>query len=68
MLLSRHRARAGAVAQTDAGYEGHVAIVEAVSDDGTQMKYSDMNGLAGFGRVGYSGWVAADHFPHYIYR
>lgn len=60
--------RAGAVSQSDAGYEGHVAIVEAVSDDGSQIKYSDMNGLAGFGRVGYSGWVAADHFPHYIYR
>ncbi|MEO8105486.1 MAG: LysM peptidoglycan-binding domain-containing protein [Candidatus Saccharibacteria bacterium] len=60
--------RAGAVGQSDAGYEGHVAIVEAVSDDGTQIKYSDMNGLAGFGRIGYSGWVSASKFPHYIYR
>ena len=60
--------RAGAIAQSDKGYEGHVAIVEAVSDDGSQMKYSDMNGLAGFGRVGYSGWVSASYFPHYIYR
>ena len=58
----------GAVAQTDAGYEGHVAYVEAVSDDGTMMKYSDMNGLAGFGRVGYSDWVSISKFPHYIYR
>ena len=60
--------RAGAIGQSDAGYEGHVAIVEAVSDDGTQIKYSDMNGLAGFGRVGSSGWVSPSKFPHYIYR
>jgi surface antigen len=60
--------RVGAIAQSDKGYEGHVAIVEAVSDDGSQMKYSDMNGLAGFGRVGYSGWVSASYFPHYLYR
>jgi len=60
--------RAGAIAQTDAGWEGHVAYVEAVSPDGTMMKYSDMNGLAGWGRVGYSDWVPANRFPHYIYR
>jgi surface antigen len=60
--------RQGAVAQTDRGSEGHVAYVEAVSADGTQIKYSDMNGLAGYGRVGYSGWVSASYFPHYIYR
>jgi surface antigen len=51
--------RAGAVAQTDRGSEGHVAYVEAVSEDGTMIKYSDMNGLAGWGRVGYSDWVPA---------
>lgn len=60
--------RPGAIAQTDAGWEGHVAYVEAVSADGSQMKYSDMNGLAGWGRVGYSDWVPANHFPHYIYH
>ncbi|HSX05342.1 MAG TPA: LysM peptidoglycan-binding domain-containing protein [Candidatus Saccharimonadales bacterium] len=60
--------KAGAIAQTSAGYLGHVAIVEAVSDDGTQIKYSDMNGIAGWGRVGYSDWVPATHFEHYIYR
>ncbi len=59
---------AGAIAQTDAGWGGHVAYVEAVSDDGTMIKYSDMNGLAGWGRVGYSGWVPAATFPHYIYH
>ena len=60
----------GAVGQTDygAGGLGHVAIVEAVSDDGTMIKYSDMNGISGFGRVGYSDWVATSHFQHYIYR
>jgi surface antigen len=60
--------RQGAIAQSDRGSMGHVAYVEAVSDDGTMIKYSDMNGLAGFGRVGYSGWVPASSFPHYIYR
>jgi surface antigen len=59
---------AGAIAQTDRGSQGHVAVVEAVSPDGTQIKYSDMNGLAGWGRVGYSGWVSASTFQHYIYH
>lgn len=58
----------GAIAQTDAGWGGHVAYVEAVSADGTQIKYSDMNGIAGWGRVGYSGWVPVSSFPHYIYH
>lgn len=60
--------RPGAIAQTDRGSEGHVAFVEAVSDDGTMIKYSDMNGLAGWGRVGYSDWTSASHFEHYIYH
>jgi len=60
--------RVGAIAQTSAGYLGHVAIVEAVSDDGTQMKYSDMNGISGWGRVGYSDWTSSSHFEHYIYH
>jgi surface antigen len=60
--------RAGAIAQTSAGYLGHVAIVEDVSDDGTQIKFSDMNGISGWGRVGFSDWVPASRFQHYIYR
>ncbi len=60
--------RPGAIAQSDRGSEGHVAVVEEVSADGTQIKYSDMNGLAGWGRVGHSDWVTASHFEHYIYR
>lgn len=56
----------GAIAQTDRGSEGHVAVVEAVSPDGTMIKYSDMNGLAGWGRVGYSDWTPTSHFQHYI--
>jgi surface antigen len=47
---------------------GHVAVVEAVSPDGTMIKYSDMNGLSGFGRVGYSDWVPATTYQNYIYR
>jgi surface antigen len=61
--------RVGAIAQTSGmSYLGHVAIVEAVSEDGTQIKYSDMNGISGWGQVGYSGWVATSRFEHYIYR
>lgn len=62
------RPSAGSILQTDAGWAGHVGIVEAVSPDGTMMKYSDMNALAGWGRVGYSGWVPASTFPRYISR
>lgn len=60
----------GAIAQTPyaAAGEGHVAVVEAVSPDGTMIKYSDMNGLAGYGRVGHSVWTPSSHFPNYIYR
>lgn len=60
--------RAGIIAQTDIGFGGHVAYVEAVSPDGSMIKYSDMAGIAGWGRVGYSGWVPASTFPHYIYH
>jgi len=63
------RPRAGAIAQSDAmSFLGHVAYVEAVSADGTMIKYSDMNGIAGWGRVGYSGWVPATTYQHYIYH
>ena len=56
----------GAIAQTPyaAGGEGHVAIVTAVN--GNMIQYKDMNGLAGWGRVGYSGWAPASTFVHYI--
>jgi LysM repeat protein len=59
----------GAVAQSDnMSYLGHVAVVEAVSPDGSMIKYSDMNGLAGWGRVGYSDWVSVGTYQHYIYH
>jgi surface antigen len=60
--------KVGAVAQTDRGFYGHVAVVEDVSADGTMIKYSDMNGVNGFGSVGYSDWGPASHYAHYIYR
>jgi surface antigen len=61
--------RAGAIAQSDfMSWAGHVAYVEAVSPDGTMIKYSDMNGIAGWGAVGYSGWVPASMYQHYIYH
>lgn len=67
--------QAGSIGQTDAGSLGHVAYVYAVSDDHTMIKYRDMNGLAGYARVGDTvnyyppeGWVPASHFQHYIYH
>lgn len=61
--------RVGAVAQNNFGWAGHVGIVEAVSEDGTMIKYSDMNGLAGWGRVGYSDWVPANSkYQYFIYQ
>jgi LysM repeat protein len=60
--------RPGAIAQSNKGWEGHVGVVEAVSEDGTMIKYSDMNGIAGWGRVGYSDWVPASKYDNYIYR
>jgi LysM repeat protein len=47
----------GAVVQTSRG--DHVGYVEQVSSDGSQIIYSDMNGLRGFNEVGTSGWVSA---------
>lgn len=61
----------GAIGQTDgSGAIGfmHVAIVEAVSPDGSMIKFSDMNNLAGWGRVGFSDWRPTSTFPNYIYR
>jgi len=59
----------GAVAQRGGGL-GHVGIVEDVKKVGGRymIKYSDMNGLAGFGRVGKSGWVPASTYSNYIHR
>lgn len=60
---------AGSIGQTTGPGYGHVAVVEAVSADGTMIKYSDMNGLAGWGRVGTTpDWVPASHFNNFIYR
>jgi surface antigen len=63
------RPTVGAIAQTTGPGFGHVAYVEAVSDDGAMIKYSDMNGLAGWGRVGTTtNWVPASKFNNYISR
>jgi surface antigen len=55
----------GAIAQKGGG-EGHVAIVTAVHSDGS-IEIRDMNGIAGWGRVGY-GPKSAGVFQHYITR
>ncbi len=62
------RPRPGAIAQTRRGFAGHVAVVEAVSEDGTMIKYSDMNGRAGWNRVYRSDWEPASMYEHYIYH
>ncbi len=60
--------KVGAIAQTDRMSSlGHVAVVDEVSADGTMIIYSDMNGIAGYNRVGRSGWVPASTYPNYIY-
>jgi LysM repeat protein len=66
----RSGATVGAIAQTPyaAGGLGHVAIVDAVSADGSMIKIRDMNGIAGWGAVGYSGWIPVSSYPHYITR
>jgi surface antigen len=59
----------GAIAQTPyaAGGEGHVAMVTAVSPDGQSVKITDMNGVAGWGRVG-TAWQPTSKYPNYISR
>ena len=56
------------IGQRTGGWAGHVAVIEAVSADGSKIKYSDMNGLAGFARIGFSDWAPASDFDNYIYR
>ncbi|MCA9348814.1 LysM peptidoglycan-binding domain-containing protein [Candidatus Saccharibacteria bacterium] len=61
---------AGGIAGREPGnfsYYGHVAVVEAVSADGTMLKYSDMNGLGGWNRVYYSDWVPISEFDWFMY-
>jgi surface antigen len=60
---------AGAIFQISGGWSGagHVGIVEAVSPDGTKIKYSDMNGLAGWNRVYWSDWVPLPAGWNYIH-
>jgi len=43
-----------------------VAVVDEVNADGTMIKFRDMNGVAGWGAVGYSGWVPTSTYPNYI--
>lgn len=55
----------GAIAQNSymAGGLGHVAIVEKVSSDGTEIFMSDMNGFAGWGAEG-SGWAPTSKYTY----
>ena len=55
----------GAVFQTGAGYLGHVGVVTKVNSDGS-IVISDMNGIAGWGRVG-SKTIPASQVGQYVY-
>lgn len=57
----------GAIAQNSysAGGYGHVAIVKAVN--GNMLLISDMNGIAGWDRVG-TAWQPASTYQHFITR
>ena len=60
--------KVGAVLQIDSGWYGHVGVVEEVSEDKTMIKYSDMNGLAGWGNAAVTkSWVPASGYD-FIYR
>lgn len=62
--------RVGAVLQTDYGWAGHVGVVEEVKQEGGRyyIKFSDMNGLAGWGNAARTNdWVLAAGY-NYIYR
>lgn len=57
--------RVGSIAQRG----NHVAVVEAVSEDRSMIKYSDMNGLAGWGNAAITNdWVPASGFWAYIHQ
>jgi len=60
---------AGSIFQISGGWggAGHVGIVEAVSADGTMIKYSDMNGRAGWNRVYWSDWTPLPAGWRYIW-
>lgn len=55
----------GAIAQRGGG-AGHLGIVIDVSADGSQIRYKDMNGIAGWGRYGESGWVSKTTYQYFI--
>ena len=57
--------RPGSIFQYGGGY-GHVGIVESVDFATNTMQISDMNGIAGFGQVGY-GTVPINNSWNYIY-
>lgn len=60
--------RVGAIGQTNRGSEGHVAVITAYNPETNEIQYSDMNGIAGWGREGFSGWVSAAKYENYIYQ
>lgn len=59
----------GAIAQNSwmAGGLGHVAIVDGVSSDGKQVLIRDMNGIAGWDRVGIQ-WQSTSMYQNFITR
>ena len=57
--------KAGSIFQYGGGY-GHVGIVESVNESAGTMRISDMNGIAGWGAIGYKD-VSINRSWYYIY-
>ena len=60
-----HTPRAGAIFQNNSGYYGHVGYVTSVNADGS-VNVCDMNGIAGWGRVGCKTWSRGEA-SHHLY-
>ena len=60
-----HTPAYGAVFQTSSGWLGHVGVVTGVNSDGSVV-ISDMNGIAGWGRVGTK-TITAAQASQYMY-
>lgn len=67
--IRRGAPKVGDVLQTSRAGWGHVGVVEAVSADGKSIKYSDMNGMAGFGRAAITkDWVPVQGHWYFLYQ
>ena len=69
MNIRKGAPKVGDVLQTSRVGWGHVAVVEEVSADGKSIKYSEMNGMAGFARAGKTNdWVPVQNHWYFLYK